>query len=86
VAVTVTQTQPHQVVHPEPAPGDTPFYRFPLSVRLYLADGTTAERTVSVDAPSTRVTLPNDGKKAVLGILLDPAGDLLKVVESAGPL
>jgi aminopeptidase N len=85
VTVTVTQTQPHTVVHPVAAPGDTPWYRFPLTVRIFLADGTAVDRTLPIDAATTTVTLPIEAKKSATGILLDPNGDLLKVVESVGP-
>jgi len=85
VTVTVTQTQPHTVVHPVAAPGDTPWYPFPLTVRIFLADGTAVDRTLPIDAATTTVTLPIEAKKSATGILLDPNGDLLKVVESVGP-
>ncbi len=85
VTVVVTQTQAHTVVHPVPAPGDVPFYVFPLTVRLLFNDGTTSDASVTVDAAAKTFVLPNPGKKPVAGITLDPAKDLLRIVESTGP-
>jgi aminopeptidase N len=85
VTVVVTQTQGHAVVHPVPAPGDVPFYVFPLTVRLLFIDGTTSDASVTVDAAAKTFVLPNPGKKPVAGITLDPAKDLLRIVESTGP-
>jgi aminopeptidase N len=85
VAVVVTQTQTHTVVHPEPATGDSPWYRFPLAISLLYPDGTTAIRSISVEGESTRVVFPNDARMPVISITLDPARDLLKIVESVGP-
>ncbi|HEX2798518.1 MAG TPA: hypothetical protein VHQ44_02495, partial [Thermoanaerobaculia bacterium] len=77
----------HTVVHPVPAPGDVPFYVFSLVVRITYLDGTTFDVTVNLDgtAPTTTVTIPNPSKKFVAGITLDPAKDLLRIVESTGP-
>ena len=85
VTLAVTQTQGHTVVHPVPAPGDVPFYVFPLTVQLLFIDGTTSDTSVSVDAAAKTFVLPNPGKKPVAGITLDPEKDLLRIVESTGP-
>jgi hypothetical protein len=68
-----------------PAPGDVPFYVFPITVRLLFNDGTTSDASVTVDAATKTFVLPNPGKKPVAGITLDPAKDLLRIVESTGP-
>jgi aminopeptidase N len=87
VTLTVTQAQGHTVVHPIAAPGDKPFYVFPLVVRLTYLDGTTLDVTVNLDgaAPTTTVAVPNPSRKFVAGIALDPEKDLLRIVESTGP-
>jgi aminopeptidase N len=87
VTLAVQQTQGHTVVHPVAGPTDTPFYVFPLVVRLTYLDGTTFDVTVNLDgtAPTTTVTVPNPSKKIVAGIALDPEKDLLKIVELTGP-
>ncbi|HEX5854356.1 MAG TPA: hypothetical protein VFZ57_01945, partial [Thermoanaerobaculia bacterium] len=85
VTVVVTQTQAHTVAHPVSAPGDVPFYVFPLSIRLLLNDGTTSDVSVDVDAVTKTFVLPNPGRKPVVSITLDPGKDLLKSVESTGP-
>jgi aminopeptidase N len=87
VTLAVTQTQGHTIVHPVASPNDKPFYVFPLLVRITYLDGTTFDVTVNLDgaAPTTTVTVPNPSKKFVAGIELDPAKDLLRIVESTGP-
>jgi aminopeptidase N len=84
VTIVVTQTQTHAVVHPEPDPSDEPWYRFPLTIRLLYPDGTFVDRTIEVDGQTTRVVLPNEARKPVIFMTLDPASDLLKIVESVG--
>ncbi len=86
VTLAVTQTQGHTVVHPVAGPNDKPFYVFTLVVRLTVLDGSTFDVTVNLDGISTTtVTVPNLSKKFVAGIELDPAKDLLRIVESTGP-
>jgi aminopeptidase N len=85
VTLTVTQTQAHTVVHPVAGPNDTPFYVFPLPVQITYLDGTTYDVVLGLDGVTTSVTLPNPSKKLVAGIALDPAKDLLRIVEMTGP-
>ena len=87
VTLAVTQTQGHTVVHPVAGPDDKPFYVFPLVVQITYLDGTTLDVTVNLDgtAATTTVTVPNPSRKFVAGIALDPAQDLLRIVESTGP-
>jgi len=40
---------------------------------------------LDLDGVTTSVTFPNPSKKFVAGIALDPAKDLLRIVESTGP-
>ena len=49
------------------------------------ADGTTYDVILDLDGVTTSVTFPNPSKKFVAGIALDPAKDLLRIVESTGP-
>jgi aminopeptidase N len=85
VEVTVRQSQGHAVVHPQPAPGDSPHYRFPLVLRAFSA--TSAATTALVDVTQTveTFTLPAPGGAPAVGLVLDPDGDLLKIVEAVGP-
>ena len=83
--IVVTQTQTHTVVHPESAPADVAFYRFPLTLRLRLSDGTTRDEAVEMVAREQTFDLPNSLARPVVGVVLDPAGDLLKVAEGSGP-
>ncbi len=85
VTLTVTQTQGHTVAHPVPGPNDKPFYVFPLPVRITFVDGTTSDVTVVPTGVTTTVTVLNPQKKLVAAIALDPASDILKIVESTGP-
>ena len=85
VTLAVTQTQGHTVVHPAAGPHDKPFYVFPLPVRITYLDGTTYDVILDLDGVTTSVTFPNPSKKFVAGIALDPAKDLLRIVESTGP-
>ena len=87
VALAVRQTQGHDVVHPEPRPDDTRWYGFPLTVRLFAADGRTADVTVPVSGRESleTLTVPNPLGAPVTSILVDPANDLLKIVELSGP-
>jgi aminopeptidase N len=85
VRVVLTQTQTHSVVHPVTAPDDVAFYRFPLTIRLRLADGTTRDVPVEVVSREQTFDLPGSLANSVIGIGLDPSGDLLKVVEATGP-
>jgi aminopeptidase N len=82
VGVTLTQVQSHTVVHPAAAPSDVAWYRFPVKVRLDLADGTHEDHAVSLDTATTSVDLPNPSRKRVATMEVDPDGDLLAVVES----
>jgi len=88
LTLAVTQTQGHVVVHPVPGPNDRPYYAFPLVVRVTYLDGTFADVVVNLDGstPTTAVTLPNPSPKFVAGIALDPGSDILKIVESTGPV
>jgi aminopeptidase N len=85
VTLAVTQTQGHTVVHPVAGPNDTPYYVFPLVVRLTYLDGTTSDVTVNLTGITTTVTVPNPSRKFVAGIALDPGSDILKIVEMTGP-
>jgi aminopeptidase N len=85
VTLTVTQTQQHAVVHPAAGPGDTPYYVFPLVVRITHVDGTFDDVKVVPTGATTVVTVPNPSRKFVAGITLDPGSDVLKLVESTGP-
>jgi aminopeptidase N len=84
LSLTVRQLQTHVVVHPSPAASDVSHYRFPLTVRAAFDDGTTARWTVSVDLPTQTFELPNPARRRAVVLTLDPDGDLLKVVETAG--
>ena len=83
--IVIKQTQTHAVRHPFPAPGDVAFYRFPLTIRLRLGDGTTRDALVEVSAREQTFDLSNGLAHPVTGVVLDPEGDLLKVVEGIGP-
>ena len=45
----------------------------------------TTSLALDLDGVTTSVTFPNPSKKFVAGIALDPAKDLLRIVESTGP-
>ncbi|MDL2718051.1 MAG: M1 family metallopeptidase [Acidobacteriota bacterium] len=85
VTLTVTQTQSHTVVHPAVGPHDTPYYVFPLVVRITYLDGTTFDIAVPLTGVTTTVTVQNPSRKFVAGIQLDPGFDILKGVDSTGP-
>ncbi len=85
VAVVVRQVQAHDVVHPQPSPGDVAWYVFPLTIRIGHPDGTAEDATTFVDAREAHVTVPTPSRKAVSDVVVDPDGDLLKVVEAVGP-
>jgi aminopeptidase N len=87
VTLAVTQTQHHAVAHPAAGANDRPFYVFPLVVRVTYVDGTFRDVPVPLDGAQATTTLvvPNPSKKFVAGIALDPASDVLKIVESTGP-
>ena len=85
VEVAVRQTQGHAVVHPEPAPSDARHYRFPLALRLFSASGASSTTTVQVTEATQTFLLPAPGGAPATGLVLDPAGDLLKIVEAVGP-
>lgn len=85
VEVTVRQTQRHDIVHPEAAPGDAPVYRFPLTLRLF--SSTAAATTAVVDVTKVEETflLAAPGGAPAVALTLDPDGNLLKIVEAVGP-
>ena len=85
VEVTVRQTQAHGVVHPVPGAGDTAHYRFPLGLRLFSASLAAADAVVEVTKAEETFTLPAPGGAPATGLVLDPEGDLLKIVEAVGP-
>lgn len=86
VEVTVEQRQGHAVSHPLPAPADTAWYAFPLVVRLHALDGASADVEVPVSgrAASETYAVPNPLGRPVARVTVDPAADLLKVLEAAG--
>jgi len=86
VAITVNQTQAHDVVHPEAGPDDTRWYGFPLTVRLYMANGRTADVTVPVSGQSAAESfdVPTPFGVPVLLMETDAGNELLKVVEFSG--
>lgn len=85
VEVTVRQTQGHAVVHPEPAPGDAPHYRFPLVLRAFSATSAATTAVVDVTQAVETFTLAAPGGAPAVSLVLDPDGDLLKIVEAVGP-
>ena len=85
VEVVVRQTQAHAVTHPEPAAADTRHYRFPLALRLFSATGASSTTTVEVTDATQAFTVAAPGGAPAAGLVLDPAGDLLKIVEAVGP-
>ena len=85
VEVTVRQAQTHPVVHPEPGPGDTSHYRFPLALRVFSATSAASTLVVDVTKAEEAFTLPAPGGLPAVALVLDPDGDLLKIVEATGP-
>lgn len=85
VEVTVRQSQGHTVVHPEAAQGDVPHYVFPLVLRLVSAGGASSNARVDVTRAVQTFTVPAPGGAPAVGLVLDPDGDLLKIVEAVGP-
>ncbi|MBK9064259.1 MAG: M1 family metallopeptidase [Acidobacteria bacterium] len=85
VTLAVTQTQGHAVTHPVAGPNDKPYYVFPLTVRITYVDGTFLDVPVTATGATTTLVVPNPSRKFVAGITLDPASDVLKIVESTGP-
>jgi aminopeptidase N len=85
VEVTLRQTQGHAVFHPQPAPGDTLHYRFPVALRVFSA--TTAATTAIVDVTQAieTFTLAAPGGAPAVALTVDPDGELLKIVEAVGP-
>ncbi len=86
VTITVNQTQAHDVVHPEAGPDDSRWYGFPLTVRLYMGNGQTADVTVPVSGRSATESfdVPTPFGEPVLLIDPDAGNDLLKIVEFSG--
>ncbi|HSB36966.1 MAG TPA: M1 family metallopeptidase [Thermoanaerobaculia bacterium] len=86
VTINVNQTQAHDVVHPEPGPDDTRWYGFPLTVRLSMANGRTADVTVPVSGRSAAESfdVPTPFGVPVLLMETDAGNELLKVVEFSG--
>ncbi len=85
VEVTVRQNQGHAVVHAGPAPGDTPHYRFPLVLRVFSAASAATTAVVDVTKVEETFTLASPGGAPAVSLVLDPDGDLLKIVEAVGP-
>jgi aminopeptidase N len=84
VEVTVRQTQGHAVVHPAAAPGDAPYYRFPLVLRVFSATSVATTAVVDVTKLEETFTLAAPGGAPAVALVLDPDGDLLKIVEAVG--
>ena len=85
VEVSVRQVQTHDVEHPRTAPGDSPYYQFPLALRLASAGSATSTTVVEVLRAEQAFLLPAPGGAPAVSLTLDPDGDLLKVVEAVGP-
>lgn len=85
VEVTVRQTQRHDVVHPEAAPGDAPVYRFPLTLRLFSSTAAATTAVVDVTKVEETFVLAAPGGAPAVALTLDPDGNLLKIVEAVGP-
>lgn len=85
VEVTLRQTQGHAVVHPQAAPDDAPYYRFPLALRVYSATSASTTAVVDVTGGVQTFTLAAPGGAPAVSLVLDPDGDLLKIVEAVGP-
>ena len=85
VEVTVRQTQGHAVVHPGTAAGDAPYYRFPLVLRVFSATSVATTAVVDVTKVEETFTLASPGGAPAVSLVLDPDGDLLKIVEAVGP-
>ncbi len=83
--VNVRQVQAHAVVHPQPGPSDAPHYVFPLTLRLFTANGGSKTETVEVTRADETFFVPLDGGSAAVEVALDPDGDLLEIVEAVGP-
>jgi aminopeptidase N len=85
VEVTVRQTQAHVVVHPQPDGGDVPYYRFPLVLRAFSATSASSTAVVELTKAEETFTLAAPGGAPATSLVLDPDGDLLKIVEAVGP-
>ena len=85
VEVTVRQTQGHTVVHPATEAGDAPHYRFPLVLRVFSATSAATTAVVDVTSALQTFTLAAPGGAPAVSLVLDPEGDLLKIVEAIGP-
>ena len=83
--VNVRQVQAHAVVHPQPGPNDASHYVFPLTLRLFTANGGSKTETVEVTRADETFFVPLDGGSAAVAVALDPDGDLLEIVEAVGP-
>ncbi len=84
VEVTVRQTQGHTVVHPGTAAGDAPYYRFPLVLRVFSATSVATTAVVDVTRAEETFTLASPGGAPAVSLVLDPDGDLLKIIEAVG--
>ncbi len=84
VEVTVRQSQGHTVVHPDTAAADTPVYRFPLVLRVFSATSVATTAVVEVTKLQETFTLAAPGGAPAVSLVVDPDGDLLKIVEAIG--
>ena len=82
--MTVRQTQGHTVVHPATEAGDAPHYRFPLVLRVFSATSVASTEVVDVTKAEETFTLASPGGAPAVALVVDPDGDLLKIVEAIG--
>ncbi len=82
VEVTVRQTQGHAVVHPDTTAGDARTYRFPLLLRVFSATSVATTAVVEVTRAEETFTLAAPGGAPAVSLVVDPDGDLLKIVEA----
>ena len=54
------------------------YYRMPISTAVYYKDGTKSVNRVTVEGPSTRVSIPNPQNKEIAFVLFDPNYKILK--------
>ena len=85
VEVRIRQVQSHSVSHPAAGPDDAAHYRFPLALRLFSSSGASSSALVEVTKADETFSITAPGGGNAAGLVLDPDGDLLKIVESVGP-